>query len=479
MDRLIVFVVLVIAVTVLAVYAARKRNKELKHTEPRSLTRHITLGFAFTVGLLFFLFGDFVHQNLGFPEEWTHPLQELGFFVAVSLGAHFIYLQTIKIEDISEFAAQVSYIVNKDRNFSKHGLNRVSMINYESLLKRLQRNDILYWHDTYVDAFWEYDDDMNRALERGAKIRVLAIEPRCENAYNRALEVSYETDFFTAGCNEFAEAIKKLMERSGANQFQEGDADKRSIDIRIYRDSPGIPFYLIERDGVPRYACTGFFLNKASQETLHLEWDTEVESEYPDPRGFLSQLSAFFKQKWERAIPLGKNAPWIGRWFYAMYDEKKPKEIYNSGQCTIMEQASTLVFDGHRNRETKIINGQYVPNQSCYLKWDSVDGRHKSNKDGTVAIKANFSINDDGTMFEGMFKLRYREIIASDGGIEHQIFGTYTIANVNGDKQAAHINTRRGHMLFKRYEFEAFPALAEVESQAVTDNYGIGNISVT
>jgi hypothetical protein len=160
-------------------------------------------------------------------------------------------------------------------------------LDFAKLFDDLQPGDELLWLDTYCPRNAEFIEKISPALERGAKLRLLIINPKCETSKLRAQEITGEYDPST-----FAQETEVFTRRIKAVFNKANDSLREACKIRIYDDLPCMPMYIITRNGIPTRGYTGFFLSKPSAFFVHLEW-------VPAEGGMLEHLHYYFEQKWK------------------------------------------------------------------------------------------------------------------------------------------------------------------------------------
>ncbi|MFF7490276.1 hypothetical protein ACFZBC_33000 [Streptomyces luteogriseus] len=177
-----------------------------------------------------------------------------------------------------------------------HGLQRVvPRMNFQEMFDRLSRGDELLWLDTYCPEQANFQRSLRRAVERGARIRMLAIKPECDNARARAEEIyphhgyTYEAfrDEAQSNVRHLGDAFMDLKEAALS------EVDKSSLRLRLYDDLPCFPMYIILHKGKPVCGYTSFFLRDPSFEEPHLEWTQARDS-------LLDHFISYFEYKWEK-----------------------------------------------------------------------------------------------------------------------------------------------------------------------------------
>jgi len=184
-----------------------------------------------------------------------------------------------------------------------HGLQRiVPRMSFQEIFDRLSKGDELLWLDTYCPEQANFQRSLRRAVERGAQIRMLAIEPKCDNARARAEEIYPQHGYTYEAFRD--EAKSNISHIADAFTDLRGDAldevDSSSLRMRLYNDLPCIPMYVIRHKGKPVCGYTSFFLRDPSFEQPHLEWTQARDS-------LLDDFIAYFEHKWEKSQASEKN----------------------------------------------------------------------------------------------------------------------------------------------------------------------------
>jgi hypothetical protein len=159
-------------------------------------------------------------------------------------------------------------------------------MDYGALFDSLQRGDELWWLDTYAPGYEDWRASLQGAIMRGAKIKMLVLEPGCNTATLRA--------------NEIASEIPPGIFKGGLKQFHDhmvsrASASPNAMEVRTYRDLLGCPAYLIVRNGRAVKAYSSFYLNPASFDFPHFVWEDTKE------RPFLGALETYIRGKWENS----------------------------------------------------------------------------------------------------------------------------------------------------------------------------------
>jgi hypothetical protein len=176
-----------------------------------------------------------------------------------------------------------------------NGFLGVHQIRIKDLLDKLDAGDDFYWLDTYCPGSYnKFSDNLERAVIKGANVKILTINPESENAQYRAEELIND--------NERAETVVRIkgeieswqrylrkkyikLKKSGVNG---------NFDVEHYTDLPGMPIYIHVRKGQAIHAYTGFYLNRTAANYLFLEWQPMSSSK------FIDDLKNYVDEKWIR-----------------------------------------------------------------------------------------------------------------------------------------------------------------------------------
>jgi len=234
--------------------------------------------------------------------EWRmflEPVKDLSLAATAALTVvlidHSVTIRKVAAEVAADVESRMVDVMETFISASKDtGLVRIhKRLDFARLFESLGPGDELLWLDTYCPANSEFFDKIRPALERGAKIKWLIIDPRSVNAEYRGHEIELET--FTQEVELFAKRV------SSVNWSRDG-FDERSCQILAYDDLPGMPMYIVTHKGVPVRGYSGFFLAKPSAFFAHLEW-TLVKD------GVLENMHDYFQQKWNKHLHRTKEFP--------------------------------------------------------------------------------------------------------------------------------------------------------------------------
>lgn len=161
-------------------------------------------------------------------------------------------------------------------------------MNFSKLFDDLQKGDELWWLDTYAPSHKSWITHLREAIQRGARINMLVLDPNCQVTDYRADEIGdfYTRDAFKPELEIFLRDLLKCVQIKS----QEGG----SLEIRIYSDLPCVPIYLICRQSKPFFGYTSFFLSSPTGvEFPHLKWK-------PGDNALLNHFYIYVQKKWDK-----------------------------------------------------------------------------------------------------------------------------------------------------------------------------------
>jgi len=223
------------------------------------------------------------------------PLKDLSLAAIAALTVavidHFVTIRQVAVEVTEGIESRMVNVIETFIGGSKDaGLVRVHpRLNFSDLFESLGPDDELLWLDTYFPGNAEFIGKIRPALERGAKTKMLIIDPRSENAALRADEIR-ERDTFAQDVEVFIRRVSSI--RCSLRKY---GLKEETCQIMPYDDLPCMPLYIVTHKGVPVRGFSGFFLAEHSAFFAHLEW-TFVQG------GVLENMHEYFQQKWERNL---------------------------------------------------------------------------------------------------------------------------------------------------------------------------------
>jgi hypothetical protein len=155
-------------------------------------------------------------------------------------------------------------------------------MDFAGVFREAAKGETVSWLDTYCPLQNEFTDDLVAALTRGVHVRMLVIDPACDNAKFRNAELQ-GTVVETGGAWEAGLlAFAKKMEAIAAQGYGR-------FDIRYYADLPCAPMYLIGTDVTVRKGYFSLFLVRATAHCPHIELRHGE---------LLRDMGSYFDRKW-------------------------------------------------------------------------------------------------------------------------------------------------------------------------------------
>jgi hypothetical protein len=161
-------------------------------------------------------------------------------------------------------------------------------LDFSTLFTELQDGQTLYWLDTFCPDFDHWLPDVKKAVKKGARIRMLVLDPDSDIARHRAkeLEASFGEENFLRELKRFNKAVLQCQEE--CTSYRAG-----SMVVRVFKDLPGAPSYVIcdERDE-PIYGYSALFLVNPSNKDRHFYWSSQHSE--------LKSHFRYFQDKWQK-----------------------------------------------------------------------------------------------------------------------------------------------------------------------------------
>lgn len=161
--------------------------------------------------------------------------------------------------------------------------NAYKPFNFSRIFAEAQPGETVSWLDTYCPLQDEFLHELRNALERKVTVRMLVIEPACQNARNRNIELIGEPDSeeaFDLALANFIMRIERIAKESAGR-----------LELRYYDDLPCVPMYILGKPKIPRKAFFSLFLSKATAHCTHMEISAGE---------WLDNMNTYFEQKWNR-----------------------------------------------------------------------------------------------------------------------------------------------------------------------------------
>lgn len=225
-------------------------------------------------------------------------LQSVGGFLIGTVVVSYAYEFFLGEESENRTVAKLDEVLERriDEIFpaaAKHGFSGFSVGAPKAQFDDLGAGDELLWLDTYSPDFLVFAEATRAAISRGARIRMLAVDPKSEAAEIRAEEIKragFGTKEFRAGAQAFLECFAEIQ--------QQTVEEPGGLELRTYIRLPSLPMYLRARDGQTVTGVTGYFLGEPSFDSVHIRWQ-------PAPHGMLSDFRAYFEAKWDSSDRIG------------------------------------------------------------------------------------------------------------------------------------------------------------------------------
>jgi len=234
-------------------------------------------------------------KQLSGSEPWATLLNLFGAFLIISISASILYSLTLKAHDERRRRAELINLLDDKidaivTNRLKFGLGGVvSQMDYNALFDALQKDDELWWLDTYPPDHHALCKHLEQAVQRGAHVTILAIAPNSEVATLRAneLHVSLNPKTFKERLDIFINDIKDIIERSIGTAGQ--------LRLGIYKDLPCAPMYVFCRNREPQYGFVSWFLTQPTGiDFPHMRW---TSGEVP----VLKYFCKYMENKWKNS----------------------------------------------------------------------------------------------------------------------------------------------------------------------------------
>jgi hypothetical protein len=171
-------------------------------------------------------------------------------------------------------------------------LGVIPKMDFEGVFEKLEPEDELLWLDTYCPSLRSSEDAMFDAVDRGARIQMLAIDPSAPSCAARAEEIQEAGFTETMFRNEATQGLAHIRGYAGERPIV---TPRGILEVRLYDGLPCIPMYVALRDGRPQVGYSSFFLTRATFHEPHIVWGPET------PNGFLERFVEYFRHRWSLA----------------------------------------------------------------------------------------------------------------------------------------------------------------------------------
>lgn len=238
------------------------------------------------LGLGAYLFAAVVGS--GAPEV---VLQSIGGFLIGTVVVSYAYEYFLHEETENRTIAKLDDVLGRrvDGIFpgaAQYGFNGFATEAPRNSFDALEAGDELLWLDTYSPDLMLFAPKLQSALERGAMVRMLMIDPTADTTRMRAEEIAeagYDPSHFSEGAANFFDVV--------VNAAKQLNSPHGKLEIRRFSDLPCVPMYLRLRDGRPISGVTGYFLSEASFNAVHIRWSAASG-------GMLAGFHRYFERKW-------------------------------------------------------------------------------------------------------------------------------------------------------------------------------------
>ncbi len=221
-------------------------------------------------------------------------LQSFGSFLVGTVVIGYAYQYFLVEETENRTLSKLDDVLGKriDDIFpgsARYGFNGFATEVPRTVFDDLGADDELLWLDTYSPDLRLFLPRLCEAVRRGARLRMLVIDPKAETAKLRAAEIvsaGYEPSTF---CDDTLDFLAVLTQAAADLDDAPG-----KLEVRNYSDLPCVPMYLRLRQSKAITGITGYFLSEPSFDSVHIKWSST-------PNGILADFHSYFEQKWIQA----------------------------------------------------------------------------------------------------------------------------------------------------------------------------------
>jgi len=273
--------------------------------EQPGVTAFAILGFM--GGIICILFGSISEKN-------HHPLDAifliaLGTLLSGSIAVGIVFeallsesrALVVRAQLSSELNEQLSPIKFSGVEAGVHGVQ--SVLDFHGLFSGLTAKDELLWLDTSAPQYPWYKDSLRELLRQGLNMKVLVLNPSCENAKCRAIESAGQFDLPEGDRVRAIEAYQNVVDSAiltlrllGQDVYEHDPRMQGRLQVALYTDLPGVPLYVVRRRNQPEKAWSSFFLNDATYLQVHFEWIDVGDN------CMAERFADYFDRKWNRSI---------------------------------------------------------------------------------------------------------------------------------------------------------------------------------
>ncbi len=219
---------------------------------------------------------------------------ETGHFLAAVVSVHLVYDLFLKEQEDEIISEKIHEQLSRLKNetipiMMDYGLEEIHRFKLEELLKGLKKGDELHWLDTYCPQINGILNRLEEALELEVKVKILTMKKDSNVAKYRSQELEGEVQdefvLFNQQVNLYHDGLSKILSKQESRS-------KDNLEVRFYDDLPGVPMYIVVRDGVLFVGYTGWYLNKSASKNIFLKWG-------PAKKAVLESVESYFDKKWD------------------------------------------------------------------------------------------------------------------------------------------------------------------------------------
>lgn len=245
---------------------------------------------AFATGLVFLL----LSRHYFTTEALVTIFGLLGSYLTISIVVNLFHTSFIRPSEDEARDENLKKLLDQRinsilGNSAKYGFaGFIPEMDFKGLFNSLESGDTLWWLDTYCPGHGLWEDELRRAISRGALIHMLVLSPDSRYAEDRAREIggTYTPQRFKNELGSFREALEIIR--------TELQAASGHVEIVEYTDRPGMPVYLVVKKDGGVYGYSSLFLGKPTGVAFpHMRW---IMAEV----GVVQQLLDYVQAKWRR-----------------------------------------------------------------------------------------------------------------------------------------------------------------------------------
>ncbi len=204
-------------------------------------------------------------------------LDLVGGFLVVGIPLEILRELFFEEANRASFVAQVSQVFDDKIDAEliqarKIGLNRIeNSLPIKKIFDELQPGDTLWWLDTFSPGHKTWIDYAKRAVQRGASLNMLILDPNSPFCAMRAKEIGelFTSESFIAELSLFIADFKEFQRNLNKQKKLLGH-----MEILLYNDLLGVPCYIVTRADKPIYAYSSMYLAKPTGVDFpHFYWN--------------------------------------------------------------------------------------------------------------------------------------------------------------------------------------------------------------